>query len=176
MEHYASTDEKPVWLANYKLVHIANQAEQLLIWEPLLKEFSELPKEQNAVHGRRTVWSKDRTVQGPHGPRTTRSIDHTVHQPHGPTTTRSNDHTVQWPHGPMTTRSNDHTVQRPHRLTTTRSNDHTHHPTTTRSNYCSQLTFELFSSPRMRWFRSINPLHVLHSWSALRIVRNFSAR
>ena len=50
MEHCASTDEKPMWLANYKLVHIANQAEQLLTREPLLKDFSDLSEEQNAVH------------------------------------------------------------------------------------------------------------------------------
>ena len=51
MEHYASsTDEKPMWLADYKLVHIANQAEQLLTREPLLKDFSDLSEEQNAVH------------------------------------------------------------------------------------------------------------------------------
>jgi hypothetical protein len=42
MEHYASTVEKPLWLGNYKLVHIANQAEQLLTREPVLKAFAEL--------------------------------------------------------------------------------------------------------------------------------------
>ena len=50
MEHYASTVEKPLWLANYKLVHIANQAEQLLTCEPVLKAFAKLSEEQNAVH------------------------------------------------------------------------------------------------------------------------------
>ena len=39
-----------MWLANYKLVHIANQAEQLLTREPRLKDFYELSEEQNAVH------------------------------------------------------------------------------------------------------------------------------
>ena len=51
MEHFASTVEKPLLLANYKLVlHIANQAEQLLTREPVLKAFAELSEEQNAVH------------------------------------------------------------------------------------------------------------------------------
>ena len=50
MEHYESTVEKPLWLARYKLMHIANQAESLPMREPLLKAFDKLSKEQNAVH------------------------------------------------------------------------------------------------------------------------------
>ena len=47
---FASTVEKPLWLANYKLVYIANQAEQVLTRDPVLKAFAELSEEQNAVH------------------------------------------------------------------------------------------------------------------------------
>jgi hypothetical protein len=50
MEHYASTVEKPLWLANYKLVHIANQAEHLLTRDPVLKSFAELSEEQHALY------------------------------------------------------------------------------------------------------------------------------
>jgi hypothetical protein len=50
MEHYASTVGTPLWLANYKLVHIANQAEHLLTQDPILKSFAELSEEQIAVH------------------------------------------------------------------------------------------------------------------------------
>ena len=50
MHHYASMIEKPLWLANYKLVHIANQAEHLLTPDPVLKSFAELSEEQHAVH------------------------------------------------------------------------------------------------------------------------------
>jgi GNAT superfamily N-acetyltransferase len=50
MEHYESTVEKPLWLARFKLMHLANQAESLPMREPVLKPFGELSKEQHAVH------------------------------------------------------------------------------------------------------------------------------
>jgi hypothetical protein len=50
MGHSTSTVEKPLWLVNYKLVHIANQAEHLLTQDPILKSFAELSEEQIAIH------------------------------------------------------------------------------------------------------------------------------
>jgi GNAT superfamily N-acetyltransferase len=50
MEHYASTVEVPLWLAKYKLVHIANQAEHLITRDPVIKSFDDLSEEENAVH------------------------------------------------------------------------------------------------------------------------------
>ena len=70
MEHYASTVEKPLWHGNYKFVHIANQAEQLLTQDPVLKAFAELLSEEGCVVvglcGRWTAsaWSLDRVVVG----------------------------------------------------------------------------------------------------------------
>lgn len=58
-EHYASTVEKPLWLANYKLMHIANQDEQLLTREPVLNSFTESSAEHNAVHALHRAFFKD---------------------------------------------------------------------------------------------------------------------
>ena len=49
-EHYLSTVKKPSWLSNYNLVHITNQAEQLLIRAPIMQSSDGSSEEHNTVH------------------------------------------------------------------------------------------------------------------------------